>query len=378
MPGILKYFKRDDCLPDPVGLLSHQIPSSSIVAANRCVKPLLDAGAFSRNRGRYESFTEEEKANIAKTASEIGVTKAIMKLSKVYSDRVLKESTVRTWANKHKIELAVRKNNGRDTTISRIENKKRGRPLLLSDKLDKEVQEYLIELRSKGCVVNTAIVMSCAEGIIKNFDSNLLQENGGHICFTKHWARHLLLRMEFVKRRISTKSKVDVAEFECLKTKFLHDIKVVTITEEIPDCLVINWDQTGINYVPVSNWTMEKEGSRRVEVFGADDKQQVTALFACSMAGDFLPLQIIYQGKSTKCVPKATFPSSWNITHSANHWSNEQTMEEYVLKILLPYIAEKRVLLNMPYIPALVILIDFGVSAQKKCSIFYRRTMFIL
>ena len=27
--------------------------------------------------------------------------------------------------------------------------------------------------------------------------------------------------------------------------------------EEIPDELVINWDQTGIKYVPVSQWTME-------------------------------------------------------------------------------------------------------------------------
>ena len=26
--------------------------------------------------------------------------------------------------------------------------------------------------------------------------------------------------------------------------------------------LVINWDQTGLNYIPVSEWTMEKEGAK--------------------------------------------------------------------------------------------------------------------
>ncbi len=35
--------------------------------------------------------------------------------------------------------------------------------------------------------------------------------------------------------------------------------------EEIPDDLIINWDHTGLNYVPVSKWTMAKEGSKRVE-----------------------------------------------------------------------------------------------------------------
>jgi hypothetical protein len=96
--------------------------------------------------------------------------------------------------------------------------------------------------------------------------------------------------MRFVKRKISTKSKV------------------VTIMEEIPDCLVINWDQTGINYVPVSNWTMEKEGSRRVEVFGADDKWQITGVFACSMEGDLLLPQIINQKSQPNVSQTLSFP----------------------------------------------------------------------
>ncbi len=33
------------------------------------------------------------------------------------------------------------------------------------------------------------------------------------------------------------------------------------ILEKVPPELVINWDHTVINNVPVSNWTMAKEGS---------------------------------------------------------------------------------------------------------------------
>ena len=62
--------------------------------------------------------------------------------------------------------------------------------------------------------------------------------------------------------------------------------------EEIPEDLVMNWDQTGIHNVPVSSYTMEKEGAKRVELVGIDDKWQITAVFAGTMAGHFLPLQL--------------------------------------------------------------------------------------
>jgi hypothetical protein len=49
---------------------------------------------------------------------------------------------------------------------------------------------------------------------------------------------------------------------------------------DIPPELIYNWDHTGINYVPVSNWTMEIEGSKKVPIVGLDDKRQITVVFA--------------------------------------------------------------------------------------------------
>ena len=64
-----------------------------------------------------------------------------------------------------------------------------------------------------------------AEGIAMNEVSNLLARNGQHIVLTKHWAKHLLVHMGYVKYRASTKAKVSVEDFEAIKSQFLIDVK---------------------------------------------------------------------------------------------------------------------------------------------------------
>ena len=85
--------------------------------------------------------------------------------------------------------------------------------------------------------------------------------NGGHIAFTKHWAQYLLQRMGFVMQKSTTKVKVSVEDLEALREQFLLDIKAIVDLEDIPHEHILNWDQTAINYVPISNWTMAKQGS---------------------------------------------------------------------------------------------------------------------
>lgn len=116
--------------------------------------------------------------------------------------------------------------------------------------------------------------------------------------------------MGMVKRKANTKAKVTVEDFDVLKQLFLMDIRSTVQMDKIPAELIVNSDQTVINYIPVSNWTMEQAGSNRVEITGKDDKRQITALFGCTMSGDFLPPQLVYQGKTNRCLPPHVFPSS--------------------------------------------------------------------
>ena len=59
-----------------------------------------------------------------------------------------------------------------DDNVSELPEKKRGRKLLLGDKLDKMVQQYVYMLREKGCTINTTIVISGARGILKSSRQN--------------------------------------------------------------------------------------------------------------------------------------------------------------------------------------------------------------
>ena len=76
---------------------------------------------------------------------------------------------------------------------------------------------------------------------------------------------YLLRKMNFVKRKATT-SKVTVEHFDKLKEQYLLDIKVVVELEEIPKDVIINWDQTGINYVPVSKQVVVGLNDKRGQV----------------------------------------------------------------------------------------------------------------
>ena len=87
---------------------------------------------------------------------------------------------------------------------------------------------------------------------------------------------------------------------------------------------------------------MAPEGASGVEITGVDDKRQITAVFAGTLGGSFLPPQIIYKGKTQKCLPTVHFPDSWHITYTPNLWANEKTTEDYIEKILFPYVTKKQ------------------------------------
>lgn len=112
--------------------------------------------------------------------------------------------------------------------------------------------------------------------------------------------------------------------------------------EKIPVELVLNWGQTGIKIVSSTSWTMAKHGSKRVDIVGTDDECQITALFCGTMLGDFLPIQLIYKGKTARCHPKFNFHNDWNITHAPKHWYNEDTMHQYIENVIVSYVKQVR------------------------------------
>ncbi len=74
---------------------------------------------------------------------------------------------------------------------------------------------------------------------------------------------NIMRRMGLVKRKGTKGVKTLPSDFEEIKKAYINRVQTVVETFDIPDSLVINWDQTGVNMVPCGNWTMEEKGKRR-------------------------------------------------------------------------------------------------------------------
>ena len=60
-------------------------------------------------------------------------------------------------------------------------------------------------------------------------------------------------------------------------------------------------------------------------------------------------MQLIYQGTTDCCLPKGVeFPDDWNVTYTANHWSNESKATQHLQMVLFPYVEKRKVEFKLP------------------------------
>ena len=67
-------------------------------------------------------------------------------------------------------------------------------------------------------------------------------------------------------------------DFQEIKKNYLADKRAIAEMKDMPPSLVINWDHTATKIVPSSQWTMEKKGTKRVEIVAVNDNRQITAV----------------------------------------------------------------------------------------------------
>lgn len=212
-----------------------------------------------------------------------------------------------------------------------------GRPLKLG-KLDQDVQRRLKLIRDSGGRVDTQMALTVAKAVIrvKGTPSSVGDLDRG-------WARSLFKRMGYSQRAATTgKLALPKLYVEEKQFSFVHDISKHVRELKIPNSMIVNWDQTPLQYVPAGKYTMAETGSSKIHVAGVSDKRALTAIFSVSLSGNFLPLQLIYPGLTSRSLPTESFPDGFHITCNSTHWSNETTMLQYVELILKPYLASER------------------------------------
>ena len=193
--------------------------------------------------------------------------------------------------------------------------------------------------RAAGGVISRRMVISIGNGVVKANNAHLLKNYGGHLELTEGWVRTVLKSMHWTKRK-GTTGKVEPSEQFYLEEKltFQKAISAAICDHDIPKELVLNLDPTPLSYVSPGKYTFNPTGASTVPIKGIDDKRQITATFTVSLTGEFLPIQVIYGGKTKLRLPKFKFPSEFNITYSPNHWSNTEKSVELFEKIIFPYL----------------------------------------
>ena len=194
---------------------SCQLPCSNDTAivevatreANDRVKRVLENQQSQQGKKSHTQFTDRDRTEIGKHASENGNSSAQCHFKSKFPD--LEESTVRSFKKKYLVGVA------RGENVTSIPSKKTGRPLTLG-KIDGDVQSYIKSLRAAGTPIPAPVVIAAAKGIVQARDRTLLADHGGSILLNQSWAVSLMrwdmrggkqqLRRSIKSLKISTRS----------------------------------------------------------------------------------------------------------------------------------------------------------------------------
>lgn len=326
--------------PPPVGLPDARtaksfVESKEIMYANSNVSTVMKEKRGVK-RGQYSSYDEVLRSKIGRYAAMNGNSAAVKHFTSELG-RPVSESTVRSIKKQY-----IQASKQATGDVITLPHGNRGRPLKLGD-FDISVQTYVRKLRISGGIVNRTIVIAAAKGILKSHDPSLLNS----FDLSPRWARSLLERMNFVRRKGTKAARKLPPDFPEIRDEFVKRVRTVIDKNVVPPEMFVNFDQTNAKFVPTADYTLEECGSKQVSIIGMDDKREMTVLLACSLSGNLLPPQLLYAGKTAKCHPKFTFPADWDVWHTESHWSCTETMIRYIENILVPYYDKQRELLGL-------------------------------
>lgn len=305
-----------------------------------CIRDELDniANDAEAPKPKRMSYSEKDKERVGRYAAENGVPSALKKFKTEFPK--LTQSTVRPWSIKYTQTLS-------NPTMTM--SAKRGRPLYLSAELDKKLRTMLVSLRTGGAAINSHVVKGVLAGLVR---SNIVKYGQfSDFQVNRSWVRSLYQRMKF-SRRCSTTSRPIITRsvWEETRDQFLHDIASKVSEYNIPENLIYNADQTPSKYVPTSNITMAQTNAKHVAIKGGADKRSITVTVTQSLSGEMLPFQIIYTGKTKRCLPKNAQKIKHNFLFGFNpsHWSNEEETLRLINSVQAPHIEEVKEKLGLP------------------------------
>ena len=86
-----------------------------------------------------------------------------------------------------------------------------------------------------------------------------------------------------------------------------------------------------------------RKGCKSVPIAGSIDTRMITATFSSTLMGEFLPIRLIYGGKTKKSIPAVSFPSDFVISTNEKHYSNEREALNMLESVIIPYVEKQPV-----------------------------------
>jgi hypothetical protein len=103
--------------------------------------------------------------------------------------------------------------------------------------------------------------------------------------------------------------------------------------------------------------TWAEKGLKQVAIVGMEEKRAFTVMVTITSDGNFLPIQAIYSGKTSRSCPSPNSPHHKDLIDAGcliqesgtkTYWSNLRTMKDFVNKILAPYFDRQKIIFNLP------------------------------
>ena len=156
--------------------------------------------------------------------------------------------------------------------------------------------------------------------------------------------------------RTTGKVKIPEGSRKEAELLYLHNIVMIVEKYEIPHSLIMNLDQTPLKYIPAMNRNTAKQNSKSVSIAGSSDKCSITGTFTITLNGHFLPMQLIYGGKTKQSVPRFKFPDGFWLSCNPKHFSNAMESIKLINKTIIQYVQSQRKELGKLRQAALVIM----------------------
>ena len=218
-----------------------------------------------------------------------------------------------TWRKQIKSPVVIKKENS-------------GRMPAYGAEIDNLLRDKVVQRIDLGLPADNPTLRILLEQILTDHDKlHLLKSKGGPCIFEDSWAQRFWARHNLVSRVVTTKMRIVPENFEDLQENFIKIGALIICEHNIPSELVYGTDETNVLLCQRSNKTRARKGSKRVRALAVgSEKAQITAMLACVEAtGEVLPPQLIFEGKTKKCLPLKGAqkpPDGWLYSFTESHW----------------------------------------------------------